>query len=205
MEPCMTKMEKLIVIKTNLKIISILAFLVGSSSLAYAKIAYSEDDLKQFNETNICINCDLTDAEIVAKESAVLDGSILIGSYLRGKMSGSSFINSILTKIDAGYYAELYSMSSNFEGASMTHANFKWAHMSGSNFENVNLTKADLSEANVSSSNFHNANVSGVNFNRAILIGSNITKEQLKQAKSYFCAVLPDGTIALPENEWQTC
>lgn len=201
----MIKMEKWTVNRTNLKIISILAFLVGSSSISYAKTTYSEDDLNQFNETNVCIKCDLTDADLVGKENAVLDGSILIGSYIEGQMSGSSYINSVLTKTHSGYHNEFYSMVSNFEGAMMNHANFERAYLSGSNFENVNLTKANLSWANLSSSNFNNANVAGVNFNHSILIGSNLTQEQLKQAKSYFCAVLPDGTLVLPEHEWQNC
>lgn len=190
--------------QTKLKLASILAFLVGSS-IGYAKTTYSENDLKQFNETNTCIKCDLTDAPIKGKESAVLDGSILIGSSIEGEMAGSSYVNSVLTKAYTNFYVRFYSMSSNFEGAILTHANFSNTHLSGSNFENVNFTKANLSQANLSSSNFNNANVSGANFNRAILIGSNLTQEQLKQAKSYFCAVLPDGTLALPENEWKTC
>lgn len=197
-------MEKLIVIKTKLKTISVIAFLIGSSPISYAKATYSEDDLKQFEETNVCIKCDLSNAGIEGKENAVLDGSIMIGAYLNGHMSGSSYINSVLTKTRTSF-SGLYSMSSNFKGAVLSHANLKTAHFSGSSFENVNLSKADLSETNLSSSNFNGANVSGVNFNHSILIGSNLTEEQLKQAKSYFCAVLPDGTLALPEHEWQTC
>lgn len=199
----MEKMEKLIVITTKLKIISVLAFLIGSP-ISYAKVTYSENDLKQFEKTNICIKCDLTSARIDGKENAVLDGSILIDAYLSGHMSGSSYVNSVLTKTRTSFYG-IYSMSSNFKGAVLTHANFNNAHLSGSSFENVNLSKADLSESNLSSSNFNGANVSGVNFNRSILIGSNLTQEQLKQAKSYFCAVLPDGTLASPEHEWQNC
>ena len=62
-------------------------------------------------------------------------------------------------------------------------------------FENANLKNANFENANFSNANFHGAIIDDANFKNTILIGSNITEEQLSKVASKECAILPDGTL----------
>lgn len=197
-------MEKLTVtLSLNLKKNAIMALLIVPA-LAFAKAQYDETQLEQFNETNICAKCDLSNATVNAKTNAILDESILIGATIKGDLTSSSFIKSILTQSNFnGYYH--FAMVSNFQGSTMQYANASATLFSGSNFENANLQNVNFSRANLSSANFNNANIKNAKLNNAILIGSNLTQEQLNSAASYYCAVLPNGTLAEPEYKGNSC
>jgi len=192
-----------VTINLNTKIITVLAFTV-LSTLASAKATYDEADLEQFNKTNSCIKCDLSNASVNAKENALLNESILIGATLKGNFTNSSFLNAILTQANFNYHKPQV-MTSQFQGSTMQYANVSGVSFSGSNFEGANLRNVNFTDANLSSANFTNADITNAKLDNSILIGSNLTKEQLSTVSSFYCAVLPDGTLAAPEHEYSTC
>lgn len=73
------------------------------------------------------------------------------------------------------------------------------------NFQDADLSNVNFNTANLSSVNFTNASLKGANLDFSILIGAKLTQEQLKSAKSYYCAILPDGTLAPPKYQFHNC
>lgn len=200
MEQLMMKMEKLIVIDNKNITCTIIFCLL--SSVADANTSYSADDLEQFNKYHICQKCDLSSAVLEGKENSILDGSNLMSARIEGQFVGSSFIGSTLTLVNSSY---LNAMVSNFSESRCNNAKFYKASLSGSNFQNADLSKVNFKASNLSSVDFTNANLKGANLDFTILIGAKLTEEQLKSAKSYYCAVLPDGTLAPPEYQSHNC
>ena len=197
----MMKMEKLIVInKKNINSAIIFCLLLSTS--VNAKISYSDNDLEQYNKYHSCLKCDLSGANLEGQEKSILDGSILISAILNGEFIGSSFVGSNLTQVNS---YSLKAMVSNFSEARCNYAKFYQASFSGANFQNADLSKVNFKAANLSSADFTNASLKGANLDFSILIGAKLTQEQLKSAKSYYCAILPDGTLAPPEYQSHNC
>jgi uncharacterized protein YjbI with pentapeptide repeats len=197
----MMKMERLIVInKKNINSAIIFCLLLSTS--VNAKILYSDNDLDQYNKYHSCQKCDLSGASLEGQEKSILDGSILISSILNGNFTGSSFVGSILTQVNS---YSLKAMVSDFSEARCNYAKFYKASFSGANFQNADLSKVNFKAANLSSADFTKASLKGANLDFSILIGAKLTQEQLKSAKSYYCAVLPDGTLAPPEYQSHNC
>ena len=201
MARCMMKMERLIVADKKIINFAVMCCLLLSTNLN-AKISYSFNDLEQYIKYHSCQKCDLSSAKLEGQEKSILDGSILIYSTLSGEFVGSSFIGSILTQADT---YNLKAMVSNFSEAKCNYAKFHKASFSGANFQNADLSKANFKSANLSSVDFTNASLNGANLDYSILIGATLTQEQLKSAKSYYCAILPDGTLAPPERDYYNC
>lgn len=197
----MMKMETLIV--TNKKNINYaVVFCLSLSASVNAKISYSDNDLEQYNKYHSCLKCDLSGANLEGQEKSILDGSNLISAILNGEFIGSSFVGSILTQVNS---YSLKAMVSNFSEAKCNYAKFYKASFSGANFRNADLRKANFKAANLSSVDFTNASLKGSNLDFSILIGAKLTEEQLKSAKSYYCAILPDGTLSPPEYQSHNC
>ena len=194
-------MERLIVInKKNINSAIIFCLLLSTS--VNAKTLYADNDLEQYNKYHSCQKCDLSGASLEGQEKSILDGSILISSILNGNFTGSSFVGSILTQVNS---YSLKAMVSNFSEARCNYAKFYKASFSGANFQNADLSKVNFKAANLSSADFTKASLKGANLDFSILIGAKLTQEQLKSVKSYYCAVLPDGTLAPPEYQSHNC
>ena len=194
-------MEWLIVHDKKIINYAAMIFILLSTSVN-AKVSYSGNDLEQYNKYHSCQKCDLSGANLEGQEKSILDGSILISTRLSGKFVGSSFIGSILTQADTYNFK---AMVSNFSETKCNYAKFHKASFSGANFQNADLSKANFKSANLSSVDFTNASLNGANLDYSILIGATLTQEQLKSAKSYYCAILPDGTLAPPERDYYNC
>jgi uncharacterized protein YjbI with pentapeptide repeats len=194
-------MEKSIVVNKK-NIIYTAIFCLSLSAPVNAKTSYSKKDLEQYNKYHTCQKCDLSGAHLDGHEKAILDGSILISAVLNGEFVGSSFVGSILTQANP---SRINAMVSNFSAAKCNYAKFQRASLSGANFQNADLSKANFKMANLSSVDFTNATLKGADLDFSILIGAKLTQEQLKSAKSYYCAILPDGTLSPPEDEFQNC
>lgn len=195
------KMEKLTVIdKKNIN--SAILFCLLLSPSVEARVLYSDTDLEQYNKYHSCQKCDLSGARIEGQENSMLDGSILISAILRGTFTGSSFVGGILTQVNA---SSIKAMISNFSDARCNYAKFYQGSFSGANFRNADLSKVNFKAANLSSADFTNASLKGANLDFSILIGAKLTQEQLESAKSYYCTVLPDGTLTPPEYQSHNC
>lgn len=197
----MMKMEKLIVSdKKNINYAAMFFLLLSTS--VNAELSYTDNDLHQYNQTHSCQKCDLAGAELYGHDNSLLDGAILISARLHRDFVDSSFVGSILTQANTSY---ITAMVSNFSDAKCNYAKFHRGSFSGANFQNADLSKANFTAANLSSVDFTNASLKGANLDDSILIGAKLTQEQLKSAKSYYCAVLPDGTLSPPEYESHNC
>lgn len=155
---------------------SILVF--GISFTGYANLRYDPNQLKQFESTNKCPNCDLTEIYIPFEKH---DNAILTNALLTKSTLGTSFANS------------------DFSHANMVDTYASNTMFSGSNFTDANLEHSSLSHSNCSRVNFTGANLSDVDFSYANLIQATVTSEQLSTVKSLSCAIMPNGTQHAPD------
>ncbi|MHB1949493.1 MAG: pentapeptide repeat-containing protein [Gammaproteobacteria bacterium] len=151
----------------------VLSILLTVSSYATAS-TYIPTQLEQFKKTEVCIGCDLSEADICFEHhnNANLSNALLV----RTSLAGAAF------------------NVSNFSRAEMMYANLSDLQASASNFTSANLTGSNLTRANLSSADFKGANLVGVNFTDANLARATISLEQLAKAKTLSCAIMPDGT-----------
>lgn len=157
--------------------------------------SYSPSDLKKWQETKTCINCDLSRINIYSGnynstnlESAKIFYSTIERSYFRQ----SNFAGVYLSK--SGVRESVFT-ECNFSNAHLNLAAFYNNEFSGSKFINADLSNSDFTASNLSSTDFTGAKLDGVDFTGAILIGSNISTEQLSKTKSLKNAILPDGSL----------
>jgi len=165
----------------TLKIMCIgIASLISTTS--FALLSYNPTDLKTFESTNQCSNCDFSDLNwwngndgaTLNHSEAIINGSNFSGDDIENfNLSGSQGANSIFTNV---YNVE--SSETDFSGA-----NLKGADFSGSSLENSNFSHADLTGAS-----FTNSDLMDANFSSAI--GANLTN-----AKTICGATMPDGSI----------
>lgn len=151
----------------------VLFILLTISSYATAS-SYIPTQLEQFKKTEVCIGCDLSEADLSFEHhnNANLSNALLV----KATLSGSAF--------NVG----------NFSRAEMMYANLSDLQASAGNFTSANLTGSNFTRANLSSADFKGANVVGVNFSDANLARATISQEQLAKTKTLSCAIMPDGT-----------
>lgn len=166
---------------------------------------YSNNDVQQFEQTNSCIKCDLTDfdmSQLSNHNYAILEGARLMHSkFFANKFNQSNFFGAYFTKSSSN---RSNFRSNNFTSAHLNSVYFVESELSGSKFINADLKNANFTRSNLSNVDFTDANLEGADFTRAILIGSNLTSEQISKIKSLKCAVLPNGEVNIPEND-KTC
>lgn len=163
----------------------ILLFILTIFSLnAFGQVGYIPADLDRFEKTHICLKCDLS--------GALLYG----GSYSNSVVTDTIFVEANMSRAQ-------FSVS-DFTRAIFTLADMDRTMFSGSNFSNANLSNVDLSYSNLSSCDFTGANLAKSDLSHAILMRAKITDEQLKSAKTFGCAIMPDGSIA-PPDQGQSC
>ncbi len=106
------------------------------------------------------------------------------------KLSGSSFSNSKL--IGANFEgSNLY--RANFYNANLTQANLREANLRKAELYKANLKSADLQGANLTEANLAQANLKDANLFGANLKGAKVDEEQLKQAKTNWTTIFPNG------------
>lgn len=176
--------------------------------------SYTQKDFETFNQTNHCTHCNLTRMDYSTKHNnAVVEDSYLTDcifkydefknsqftkvNLVRSKILYSYFSNSIFNNVNLSY-ANLN--QSYFEHSLFTNVNFEHAALPSVEFKNTHFTNvifsyANLSDVNFKYSHFENVNFKGSDLSNANLIGTNITEQQLHDAKSYLCAILPDGSV----------
>lgn len=164
--------------KINNKLHFTLLFLVVLN--AHATIKYIPSNYEQFENTGICINCDLSEA-----------------SFIFHKHNGGNLEGSLLVKSE---FDNAAFNSFNFNNTQLMYANLSWVQASGSQFKNADLTGADMSYGNFSSSDFSGANMKGADLRKSDLVRAIISNEQLQSVKSLSCAILPDGTQHVPDS-----
>ena len=165
----------------------------------------SPTDIKHFEETKECHGCDLSDhyfGRWPEFNNAIIDASDLHkGSFQECKFLSSNITNSLITSSNIDYANFIHT---NFQNSKLDYSRFNNSHLSESSLINTSLKKVQFNKSNLSSADFTNSNVRGAIFDKTILIGSNITKEQLQNAESLYCSVLPNGDVA-PGKNGQDC
>lgn len=150
-------------------VITMAILFLATSAFAFT---YDHADLKKFEETNSCMNCNLADIPIYSRDHqhANLEGTNFSKSVLYGDYTRANFMRTV-------------AINSDFEGT-FSEVKFNNAILINARFVSINLTGSD----------FTNANVSGANFSGALLYGAKITEDQLATAKSVCNAILPGGS-----------
>ena len=87
----------------------------------------------------------------------------------------------------------------NFYGANLSEANLHRANLHQAYLLNTDLQNADLRGANLQGANMINAKLKGANLSGADLTNAQVDKEQLKEAKTNWSTLLPDGSRKLWE------
>ena len=103
-------------------------------SAAHAKGLYDQSQLDQFERTNKCINCDLSNARISVNHS----GANLEGSNLSG-------------------IGGIQAQQLNFSAANLKNANLSGAYLEFGNFSNADFTGAHIDGAYTRYANFSGA------------------------------------------------
>jgi uncharacterized protein YjbI with pentapeptide repeats len=112
------------------KLLIALSIISGASY----SLDYRPSDLETFEKTNICINCDLSNANFTGNHSqARLDNTNLSGALCYGI---------------------------NLSAAILTHANLTNSKFGGSNFSGADFEGAVLFKANFAQTNLYQANIS---------------------------------------------
>jgi serine/threonine-protein kinase len=139
--------------------------------------------------------------------SEILDQQTFIMYYQNGEKDfrNQNLRELKLEEMELGGYIFLYS---NFESVSLRGANLAKANCFGANFRNAILQNANLQKTNLSQANLENAdlrgadltgaNLSGADLTGANLIGANlktatVKSQQLKNAKTNWTTIFPDG------------
>jgi uncharacterized protein YjbI with pentapeptide repeats len=76
------------------------------------------------------------------------------------------------------------------------------SYFSGSSFKNTSLKRAKFAYSNLSTTDFTNTNLKDVSFYKVILIGSNVSEQQIQQALSIKCTVLPNGEVIYDDEDY---
>ena len=144
--------------KQNKSVLIILLSLIFSSGEMFA---YKQSDLNKFKNARKCIQCDLTDVNLIRVN---LSGVNLSGSDLSGSdLSGSDLSESDLS------------------GSNLSGSNLSGVNLNGSNLKDVNLTYANLSEIIIDEKAFSTLDFSEFTFmNKSTLAEE--TKKKKEQA-----------------------
>ncbi len=139
------------------------------STVGYAKPNYDASDLKKFQETNACRNCNLSNASVYGDHRhADLVGANISDASFHGDNTMADFSNVVGTK---AYISD------------------------GSEAKFINAVLIDASfDGNFTNADFSNAVVRGASFSHTNLYGAKISAQQLMDVRSICDAILPDGT-----------
>lgn len=153
------------------KNIAVVISLLISTTVA-AKTLYNPTQLTQFQNTNKCSGCDLSNAAIYGNHS---------GAYL----SNANLTGLVTDPCDLS--------QSNFSGANLSGSKIN-ANLSYANFHNAILTNAFFYNDNLEFADFTGAFMKDMNLSGADLYGAKITPTQLADVKTVCNAILPDGS-----------
>jgi uncharacterized protein YjbI with pentapeptide repeats len=164
--PAWATQEPGVILKMKL---TLTALTVAATMFASNASAFDPDDLQKLTDFNVCVECDLSDANLrdANLESANLWGANLFDADLR---------------------------SANLRGAYLWSADLRFA-----NLRNASLNGADLRNANLRGANLRVANLSGADLNGADLRFANLNGADLKSANmkgAVLCnTTMPDGSV----------
>ncbi len=152
--------------------ISLLFLVATIQNVSFANLKYDPNDLDQFNKTNQCIGCDLSNSTLSGNHSkAILQKSNLTSSVIFNTFS-----------------------QSDFSYVNGSHGSWSSTNFSYTNFSNATLNATKFTSADLEFSDFSNAVVISADFSQADLYGAKITSDQLATAASVCNAILPDGS-----------
>ena len=160
--------------------------------------AYIPSHVEHFKTYNACDNCDLTRIKLDQYSMNSGAKSNIKSTYLTGSyLSQIDFSNSSFIDVN---FVKSYFYLCHFQKSTFSNVNFSFADLSGNFFNGSIFKKTIFDNANLENAEFSNTNLDGASFidanlKKAIFLDSNITQEQLNQASSYACAILPDGSI----------
>ena len=150
------------------------AILFGIAPMA---VAYNPADLQILANTNKCVGCDLSGADLSRKQlvNADLQAANLVGANL----SGTNLTNAKLGGANL--------TGANLASTNLTGAVLQAASLIDVNFMSTNLTRTDLSYANLVNTNFRSAilaqtELGGANLALADFTGVNLTTASLTNA-----------------------
>ena len=170
-------------------------------------IGGSQKDFETYNETGKCEDCDLSGYSICYDRNGDVPAEINYSDLRKSKFNYCALSHS---KISNNIMYNMYINNTHFESTIFTFSKFDFSTIYGSsfstsNFEQSSFVSVNINKSNFSNSNFSNAIIKGAKFHKSILIGSNLTNEQLNSAESLDCSVLPDGSLADPEEGSMSC
>lgn len=176
----------------KIKKIGVPLFLLMYCSLSHA---YLHNQLVEFEESNQCIQCDLTQMTLRSNKHnyAQLSGAYLVDVHLNNfiandaQFDNTNWVYALMERGEFNY--------SNFSGSRFNYALIFYASFKQANFTNAHLENATLYLNDFTGADFTNASVKNADFSYAILTDSNMTQAQLNEMKTYKCATLPDGSI----------
>ena len=157
--------------------------------------AYLYTQLQEYEASNQCINCDLTQMSLSSNKHnySQLSGAYLVAVHINNfianhsQLDNTNWVYALMERGEFNY--------SNFSGARFDYALIYYASYKQANFTNAHLDNAKLYLNDFTGADFTNASVKNANFSYSNLMGSNMTQAQLNQMKTYQCATLPDGSI----------
>ena len=162
--------------------------IIDSSYFSYAQIGgISFNNLKMNNSNFVKVrasNLNLNDSTI---DSCNFSHSDFIARFNSSIISNSDFSNSSSDEI-VFYKSELKNVS--FNNSALSKSDFSKSTLSQVTFKNAIIKKGLFSKTN-----FNDVNISEAVFDYSNFFASNMTLERLKDAKSFKCVILNDGTI----------
>lgn len=173
----------------------ILLLVASLLNISYANQKYDPEHLERFEKTNECIRCNLSRADISAKDGhgAILRETVLnrarLGDFHKSDFTGAFLIEA---RTVVGRRADL--KYSTFNNANLRNSSLFSADLDGSDFIKADLSNTDFYYATLTGADFTGADTTNSNFERSDLSRAIITSEQLAQARSVCDAILPDGS-----------
>ncbi len=205
--------------KINLKPLLITTCIMSGSVYATnTTLKSNPNDVKIFETTHSCINCNLVSAggftlmsPFENFDNSVLSGSDLSYAHVGNAFSGKSYQWYYSNFDDTIMIETTIILGTAIDYASFKHANLQRAHLTQLNEANyVSFVGSDLRGANLSHSIFHysdftNAKMEGANLYEADFCHAIITEEQIKSSKIYACAEKPDCSGKYPYEDGRPC
>jgi serine/threonine-protein kinase len=143
--------------------------------------------------------------------SAKMTAQELVQSYKKGRRDfGQQSLLSInlpQAELPGCIFHQSWMIRANFQGANLTHADFGKANLTNANLRDANLGRAYFSYTNLTNADLRGADLSYAYLNYAILDGANlcganlsnakVTDDQLKNAKTNWATIMPNGKRGL--------
>jgi serine/threonine-protein kinase len=143
--------------------------------------------------------------------SAKMTAQELVQSYKKGRRDfGQQSLLSInlpQAELPGCIFHQSRMIRANFQGANLTHADFGKANLTNANLRDANLGRAYFSYTNLTNADLRGADLSYAYLNYAILDGANlcganlsnakVTDDQLKNAKTNWATIMPNGKRGL--------